>query len=122
MRIKYLLLCLCVLLFSGSHAIQRAEVLSLPQGAYHYQELPSFLKAYLGGKENGKFSIADPGEPWASGCIRQGDLPNQSLEWAAINGDTFQMKYWIGGFVKKSKKITIRFKGDQVLSYELENI
>ena len=61
---------------------------------HRYEQVPRHFKTYLDSLMGGKFSIANPGEYWASACTRLKDEPDKQLIAAAVSGDTLRMHYW----------------------------
>jgi hypothetical protein len=85
-----------------------------------YNKIPAYIKNYLDSLDNGKFLIANPGEPWNAGCSRRQGEPSKQLIVANLNTDTFKIKYWAGGIANMQNRIVLVLKNQKVKGHQYQ--
>jgi hypothetical protein len=86
-----------------------------------YKETPVFIKNYLDSLYNGKFTIAEAGERWNSGCIEIGNEPSCQFISAIISDNQFQMKFLAGGLTISKRLFKLSFRDEQVADFSVTN-
>ncbi len=108
-----------------------------------YQKIPVCVKSFLDSL-SGEFSIANPGEPWSSGCMRSFDidssiqkktidpktkdtlitfstktktLPFRQLAYLGIGNNLVLMKYNLGGWATYGQIVVCKFYQNRVVDF-----
>jgi hypothetical protein len=107
--------CLLLLGCTNPKAKTKIESASVSTKAIKdYRQVPKYIRSYLDSLEGSKFLIANPGEPWAAGCLQFDEEPDKQLISATISVDTFKMRFWQGGIAKMERNMVLLLKGEKV--------
>jgi hypothetical protein len=87
-----------------------------------YLMVPPFIRSELDKFSNGKFVIANPGERWSSGCIRDADVPHRQFIAGYLKDNVFTMVYVNGGIALMNHVIKMELDGQKVTAHSFDNI
>jgi hypothetical protein len=106
---------------NNTNQLVEPVAIHVPPTSYtDYNQVPDYIKTYLDSLYEGKFLIANPGEPWNAGCIRQQGEPDKQLIVASLSADTFKIKYWSGGIAKMQNSLVLVLRNQRVLKHQIQ--
>jgi len=80
------------------------------------KSIPSFIKKQLD-CFTGKFSIANPGEPFQYGCVIIEKLPRRQIHFLAKSKNVLVLTYTHGGSAMTKHLLFIKFEGKQITDF-----
>jgi hypothetical protein len=70
-------------------------------------ELPEVAKPLFRNWDDNRFAMADPGEPWQSGCMGNGSLPRESLIFGGLSEDYAFVHYELSRGIANNYRIEV---------------
>lgn len=91
-------------------------------------EIPQFIKSFIGIYEVGGFSMANPGENWQVGCVNliiidengqiiSESLPKTQLAYFGIGSNFAMLAYYAGGAGRSTHVVGMKFSGEQISDF-----
>ena len=91
-------------------------------------EIPQFIKSFIGIDEVGGFSMANPGENWQVGCVNliiidengqiiSESLPKTQLAYFGIGSNFAMLAYYVGGAGRSTHVVGMKFSGEQISDF-----